>query len=141
MVNENLKEFMDKIKYEDKDIAYYVDEEKGTCFPIALTNLYPSITKLELEKGNKTQAGALERAKYEQKIENKDYKIVDIDKLVSKYEITKIEADKLTLTTKRVKGAIVWNVTNGLGIHSTYEDKKEALDLWESIRNEVLKHR
>lgn len=140
MITENIKEFMEHIKFDTKEVAYYTNEEKGLIYPLSIASLLPRVDYLELEKGNPNMAGALEKAIFEKKIDNKDYKIVDIDKTVSKYEITKREADKVVLTTKKVKGACIYNVSNQLGIHTTLEDKEEAFKLCEDIRKVVLEH-
>ena len=54
-----------------------------------------------------------------------------------KYEITKIEADKYTITTKKVKATHIWNVTNQAGIHTTFENQEEAFKLCEEINKKV----
>ena len=43
----------------------------------------------------------------------------DCEKLVSKYEITKVEADRYTITSKKVKATHIYNVSNQAGIHTT----------------------
>lgn len=62
----------------------------------------------------------------------------DCTKIVPKYSITKIEADKFTLTDKKVKATHIWNVSNQAGIHTTFENKEEAFKLCEEINNKVL---
>ena len=62
----------------------------------------------------------------------------DCEKIVPKYEVTKIEADKFTLTTKKVKATHIWNVSNQLGIHATFENKDDAFKLCEEINKKVM---
>lgn len=140
MINESIQEFMDKITFKTSELALYEDKEKGVCYPLSIASLLVRVDYLELEKGNPNMAGALEKAIFEKKIDNKDYKIVDIDKTISKYEITKREADKVVLTTKKVKGVRIYNVSNQLGIHTTFEDKEEAFKLGEEINKRIFEY-
>ena len=61
----------------------------------------------------------------------------DYEKLVSKYEITKVEADRYTITSKKVKATHIYNVSNQAGIHTTLEDKEAAFKLCEEINKKV----
>ena len=51
---------------------------------------------------------------------------------------TKKEEDKFVLTTKEVEGVKIYNVTNQIGIHNTYENKEDAFKLCQSINEKVL---
>ena len=97
MKDERLTEFMEKVDIKCKDIALYINEEKGIIYPVSVAGLLTKVDYLELTKEE------LEKAKFEQKIEKKDYQMYDCEKIVSKYEITKVEADRFTLTTKKIK--------------------------------------
>lgn len=132
MKDENLQEFMSKIKIHNKEIAIYTNEEKGIQYPLGLASLLARVDYLELTKGE------IEKAKFEQKIEKKDYQMYDCTRVVSKYEITKVEADRFVLTDKKVKATHIWNVSNQLGIHTTLEDKEEAFKLCNEINKKVL---
>lgn len=132
MKSESLQEFMSKIEIKNKDIAIYKNEEKGIIYPLSLASLLVRVDYLELTKEE------LEKAKFEQKIEKKDYQMYDCEKVVSKYEITKVEADRFTLTTKKIKATHIWNVSNQLGIYSTFENKEDAFKLCEEINNKVI---
>jgi hypothetical protein len=132
MKEERLTEFMEKVDIKCKDIALYTNKEKGIIYPLSLASLLVRVDYLELTKEE------LERAKFEQKIEKKDYQMYDCEKVVSKYEITKVEADRFTLTTKKIKATHIWNVSNQLGIYSTFENKEDAFKLCEEINNKVI---
>lgn len=132
MKDENLQEFMSKVKIHNKEIAIYTNEEKGVQYPLGLASLLTRVDYLELTKGE------IEKAKFEQQIDKKEYKMYDCTKIVSKYEITKIEADRFVLTDKKVKATHIWNVSNQLGIHTTLEDKEEAFKLCNEINKKVL---
>ena len=132
MKSESLQEFMSKIEIKNKDIAIYKNEEKGIIYPLSLASLLVRVDYLELTKGE------IEKAKFEQQIDKKEYKMYDCTKIVSKYEITKIEADRFVLTDKKVKATHIYNVSNQLGIHTTLEDKEEAFKLCNEINKKVL---
>lgn len=132
MKDENLQEFMSKVKIHNKEIAIYTNEEKGVQYPLGLASLLTRVDYLELTKGE------IEKAKFEQQIDKKEYKMYDCTRVVSKYEITKVEADRFVLTDKKVKATHIWNVSNQLGIHTTLEDKEEAFKLCNEINKKVL---
>lgn len=131
MIEQNLNEFMGCIDIKSKEVSIYTNNEKGLMYPLGTTSLLCRVDYLELTKEE------LDKAKFEQKIENKDYKMYDCERIVPKYEITKLEADKFTLTTKKIKATHIYNVSNNLGIHTTLEDKNEAFKLCEEINNKI----
>lgn len=133
MKDENLQEFMSKVKIHNKDIAVYTNEEKGVQYPLGVASLLARVDYLELTKGE------IEKAKFEQQIDKKEYKLYDCTRVVSKYEITKVEADRFVLTDKKVKATHIWNVSNQLGIHTTLEEKEEAFKLCNEINEKVIK--
>lgn len=132
MKDERLKEFMENVDIKCKEVAIYTNKEKGLCYPLTLGHLLCRIDYLELGKEE------LIKAKFEQKIEDKDYKMYDCEKLVPKSDITKRKEDMFTLTKKTFKGAKLYNVSNQLGIHTTLEDKKDAFKLCEEINNKII---
>lgn len=133
MKSETLQEFMSKIEIKNKDIAIYTNNDKGVIYPLSLASLLVRVDYLELTKEE------VEKAKFEQQIEKKDYQMYDCNKVVSKYEITKLEADRFVLTDKKVKATHIWNVSNQLGIHTTLEDKEEAFKLCNEINDRIIK--
>ena len=133
MKSETLQEFMSKIEIKNKDIAIYTNNDKGVIYPLSLASLLSRVDYLELTKEE------VEKAKFEQQIEKKDYKMYDCNKVVSKYEITKLDADRFVLTDKKVKATHIWNVSNQLGIHTTLEDKEEAFKLCNEINDRIIK--
>ena len=131
MIQENLKEYMSKITIVNDSIAEYRNEDKGIIYPLSVSQLLTRVDYLELGKEELT------KAKFEQKVENKEYKMYDCEKVVPKSEITKKKEDLFTLTNKTYKGTKIWNVSNAIGIHSTFEDKEEAIKLCNEINNKV----
>ena len=132
MIEENLETFMSKVDVINKEIAIYKNEEKGLTYPIGTPSLLCRVDYLELTKEE------LEKAKFDQQIEKKEYKMYDCVKVVPKYEITKIEADKFKLADKKVKATHIYNVKNQIGIHTTLEDKEEAFKLCKEINNKII---
>lgn len=131
MIEQNIQEFMNCIDIKSKEVSIYVNNEKGLMYPVGTSSLLCRVDYLELQKNE------LEKAIFEQKIDKKEYKMYDCEKIVPKYEITKIEADKYTLTTKKVKATHIYNVSNQLGIHTTFEDKEEAFKLCNEINERI----
>lgn len=134
MKDESLQEFMKHVSIKNKNVAIYENKEKGLCYPLSLTHLLCRVDYLELTKEELT------KAKFEQKVDDKDYQMYDCERIVPKYEITKIEADKYTLTTKKVKATHIWNVTNQVGIHTTFDNVDEAFEYCESVNNETINY-
>ena len=132
MITENLQEFMNKVDIKNKSIAIYTNSEKGLVYPLSVGTLLTRVDYLELTKEE------LEKAKFENKVDKKEYKMYDCEKLVPKYEITKVEADKFVITSKKVKATHIWNVSNQMGIHATFENQDEAFKLCEEINKVVL---
>lgn len=131
MIEENLKEYMDKITIVNDKVAEYRNEEKGLIYPLNVSQLLTRVDYLELGKEE------LAKAKFEQKIENKEYKMYDCQKLVPKSDVTKKKEDMFTLTNKTYKGTHIYNVSNAVGIHSTFEKKDEAIKLCNEINTRI----
>lgn len=131
MIEETLQDFMKHVDIKNKNVAIYTNKDKGIMYPLGLTHLLCRVDYLELTKEE------VKKAQFEQKIEKGDYKYYDCEKLVPKYEITKVEADKYTITTKKVKATHIWNVTNQAGIHTTFENQEDAFKLCEEINKKV----
>ena len=131
MKKESLQEFMEKITIVCKELSEYKNEETGLLYPLSTATLLTRVDYLELTKEE------LDKAKFEEKVQKKEYKMYDCERIVPKYEITKIEADKYTLTTKKVKATHIYNVSNQVGIISSFEDKEEAFKLCNEINEKV----
>lgn len=132
MIEERLEEFNKNVIVINEKYSEYVNKEKGLRYPFNTPQLLCRVDKLELDKNE------LEVAKFKQQIEWKDYKLVDIIKHVSKYEITKIEADRYTITDKKTKGVILYNVSNQIGIHNTYDNQEEAFKICEELNKKTF---
>lgn len=134
MLNKNLNEFMENVEILSKEYAVYNDNEKGISFPFNTVNLLCRVDYLELTKEE------YDKSKFEKKIEDLDYSIVDINRPQSKFFITKKEEDKYTIVDSKVSVRQVWNVTNAIGIFKSFTNKEEALETQKAINEEIFKY-
>ena len=131
-MQDNILEFNKKVSIINKDYAMYKDEEKGVMFPLNTVNLLARVDYLELSKEE------YEKAKFEMKIDNLEYNIIEATRPVPKNTITKKDSDKYTIVDSKVKVRQVWNVSNALGIKKSFTNKEEAMELAESLNEETL---
>ena len=132
MIEERLEDYMKNVSVINEKYSEYVNEDKGLRYCLNTPQLLCRVDKLELDDNE------LNVAKFKRQIEDKEYTKVDIIKYVPKNQITKIDADKYTITEKKTKGVVLYNVTNQIGIHNTYENKEEAFETCRDINNEVF---
>ena len=130
-MEKDIVKFMNNIEIINKDFARYKDEEKGIIFSLNTVQLLPRLDYLELDK---TQ---YETSKFEQKIDNLEYNIINVDKPASKYARTKKEEDKFIIENQKVAVRQVWNVVNTLGLHKSFTTKEEALETYGKIYDKV----
>lgn len=128
----NLTDFMLHIKLINKDISKYEDDDKGVLFYINTIQLLTKVENLQLS------AEEYKVKRFDGSIDNLEYDIIEVDRPVSKYTITKKEEDKYTITNTKVKVRNVYNVSNAIGIHKSFIDKKEALEYAEEINKNVI---
>lgn len=131
-MQDNILEFNKKVSIINKDYAMYKDEEKGIMFPLNTVNLLARVDYLELSKEE------YEKAKFEMKIDNLEYNIIETTRPVPKNTITKKDSDKYTIVESKVKVRQVWNVSNALGIKKSFTNKEKALELANSLNEETL---
>lgn len=131
-MQDNIIEFNKKVSIINKDYAMYKDEEKGVMFPLNTVNLLARVDYLELSKEE------YEKARFEMKIENLEYNIIETTRPVPKNTITKKDSDKYTIVDSKVSVRQVWNVSNALGIKKSFTNKEEAMQLAESLNEETL---
>lgn len=132
-MKENIVDFMNKVEIINKDFSRYVDEEKGIIFSLNTVQLLPRLDYLELDKN------AYETSKFEGKIDNLEYTIVNIDKPASKYARTKKEEDKFVIENQKVAVRQIWNVVNALGLHKSFADKDEAIKVYNELYERISK--
>lgn len=132
MIEDRLEEFSKHVEIINDKYAEYVNKEKGLRYVLNTPSLLCRVDRLKLDTNE------LAVAKFKQQIENKDYDLIDITKLIPKNEVTKDDKDKFTLVDKQTKGVILYNVTNQIGIHNTYTNQKEAFELCENLNKETF---
>ena len=133
MNNENIEEYMNHVEVLSKEISEYYNEEVGVKKIIPTSYLLCGVDYMELTDEE------LEKAKFNQMIDKDvvfNTKMVDRPKI--KYEITKKEEDKSKLVNSKVKVNQVWNVSNSLKLKKTFNNKEEALKLYDSINKALL---
>lgn len=130
----DIREFMNNIEVVTDGIALYKDEEKGIIFPLNVVNLIARVDYLELEKEQ------YNIAKFQKKIDDIDYNIINVKKPVPKNEITKKDEDKYTIVEKEVAVRQVWNVSNTAGAFKSFTNKEEAIKEAEEINTDVFKY-
>ena len=133
MNNENIEEYMNHVEVLSKEISEYYNEEVGVKKIIPTSYLLCGVDYMELTDEE------LEKAKFNQMIDKDvvfNTKMVDRPKI--KYEITKKEEDKSKLVNSKVKVNQVWNVSNSLKLKKTFNNKEEALKLYDSINKFLL---
>ena len=129
-----LDEFMEKVKILGKEFSIYTDEEKGVSFPLNTVHLLTRVDMLELTKEEYTSA------KFQKKIDDLDYEIVNIKKPVPKNEITGKDKDKYTITEKEVAVRKIWNVSNTAGAFKSFTNKDDALKSSKEINEKIFEY-
>lgn len=131
MKQENLDDFMKKVKIISKEIAEYENKETGTYFMIPSSYLWARVDYLELTNEE------LKKAIFNQEIDKTDlkYNYIESTRPAPKYETTKREEDKYTIIDAKVKVNQVWLVSNGLKYKQTFNNKEDALKLANDINN------
>lgn len=131
-MEKELNKFNEKVEILSKDFAQYKDEEKGIEFIFNTVNALATVDYLELTKQE------YDVMKFQNKIEDKEYNIINVKKAVPKNEITGKDEDKFTIAEKEVAVRQVWNVSNRLGALKSFTNKEEALELANEINRKIL---
>lgn len=131
-MEKELNKFNEKVEILSKDFAQYKDEEKGIEFIFNTVNALATVDYLELTKQE------YDVMKFQNKIEDKEYNIINVKKAVPKNEITGKDEDKFTIAEKEVAVRKVWNVSNRLGALKSFTNKEEALELANEINRKIL---
>lgn len=132
-MEKDLIKFYDNIEVINKDLSKYEDN-KGNMFILNTINLLARVDYMELTKEE------YKVAKFQQKIDDLDYSIINVTKVVPKNEITKKEEDKLTLVDKEVSVRQIWNVSNPYGVFKSYTNKEEAVKYAKEVNEKILEY-
>lgn len=132
-MEKDLIKFYDNIEVINKDLSKYEDN-KGNMFILNTINLLARVDYMELTKEE------YKVAKFQQKIDDLDYSIINVTKVVPKNEITKKEEDKYTLVDKEVSVRQIWNVSNPYGVFKSYTNKEEAVKYAKEVNEKILEY-
>ena len=132
-MEKDLIKFYDNVEVINKDLSRYEDD-KGNMFILNTINLLARVDYMELTKEE------YKVAKFQQKIDDLDYSMTNIKRVVSKNEITKKEEDKYTLVDKEVSVRQIWNVSNPYGVFKSYTNKDEAVKYAKEVNEKILKY-
>ena len=132
-MEKDLIKFYDNVEVINKDLSKYEDN-KGNMFILNTINLLARVDYMELTKEE------YKVAKFQQKIEDLDYSMTNIKRVVSKNEITKKDEDKYTLIDKEVSVRQIWNISNPYGVFKSYTDKDEAVKYAKEVNEKILKY-
>ena len=124
---------MSKVKTLCKDLCEYYDEEKGIKYLLPTSYVWARVDYFELTNDE------LKKAIFEEQVDKiDDLNYIESIRRQSKYEITKREEDRWTITEAKVKVNQLWVVSNGMKIKNTFNNKEEAIKFLDEI-NEPLK--
>ena len=127
----DLCKFYENVNVINKDLSEYTDE-KGNGFIFNTVNLLVRMDYLELTKEEYTTL------KFQQKVEDLDYSIINVKRPVPKNEITGKDEDKYTITEKEVAVRQIWNVSNAFGIVKSFINQKDSLNFYNEINSKYL---
>ena len=125
----NIIDFMNNIEIINKDLSKYEDDKR--MFYLNTVNLLPRVDYYELSKEEYT------KAKFEKKIEDLEYNIINVKRPVPKNVITKKEEDKYTIVDSDVAVRQVWNVLNAAGVYKSFTNKEDAFKLANEIDEKI----
>ena len=139
-MQENIIDFMKKVRIIDKNLSQYEDEEKGVSFFLNTVNLLTKVDYLEVgtEKNAKLKVAEYEKLLFEKKIEDLDYKKITKKDIRIKSEITGKKEDSTTLIEEEVPAVAVWNVVNSVGVYKSFTTKEEAMKFSDEVNEETL---
>ena len=132
-MEKDLIKFYENVEVINKDLSRYEDN-KGNMFVLNTINLLVRVDYMELTKEE------YKVAKFQQKVEDLEYKVTNITKTIPKNEITKKEEDKYTLVDKEVSVRQIWNVSNPYGVFKSYTNKEDAVKYAKEINEKILKY-
>lgn len=132
MNKENVEEFTSKIRFINKDLAEYINDETGVKYIVPMPHLLCRIEYTEATESEKEQLlfnSAIDRLEYNWKMTNRP---------VVKSTITHDKNDDKTIIDSETKVYMIWNVSNGLGLKKSFTDKDEAIKLYDEINKKIL---
>lgn len=132
-MEKDLCKFNENVEVINKDLSMYKDE-KGNMFILNTINILARVDYMELSKEEYTSL------KFQQKVEELEYNVINIKKPIPKSEITKKDEDKYTIVDKEIAVRQIWNVSNPYGAFKSFTNKEEAIKLAEEINSKILEY-
>lgn len=132
MIDENIKEYMEKVHILNKDLSEYVNEETGVKYIIPTAHLLVRIEYIEATKSE------LDKLLFNNAIDKLEYKSKMGKRPVVKSTITKNKKDDYTLVDSEIKLWEIWNVSNGLKVKQSFTNKKDAIKLYNEVNKKIL---
>ena len=129
----DLCKFYEHIKQTNKTFTVYEDEEKGIKLAMNTISILPRLEYFEVDKTT------YEKLKFEQKIEDLEYNIIEIDKPTIKSEITGKEKDKNTIVNSKVAMRQIWNVNIQAGASKCFVNKEDAKLFFDGYFDKIFK--
>lgn len=138
MKNEKLQDYMKKINLISDKVCFYEDKEKGTIYPLTPAHLFARVDYLEIGTEKTNGVSEYDKLIFENKIEPNDYQKIEKKVLIPKNEITGNKKDQYTIIEENKPAVAIWNVSNQVGIFSSFVNKDDAIKLCEEINKKVL---
>lgn len=135
MKNEKLEEFMEKIRFIDDKVCFY----EGECkYPLTPAHLLARVDKIEASTEKVNGVSEYSKLLFEKKVDDLDYKKIKKEVLTPKNEITGNKKDQYTIVGEEKDAVEIWNVSNQVGIHTSFVSEEEAVKLYNEINNKVI---
>lgn len=133
MKRENIIDYTQKTYRLNKDLSEYLDIEKGVKYPIPTIQLLPQLEKLELTDDE------LKKKTFEMEIEKGiEFNKIKVNRPYPKYKDTQKEEDKNIIIDKEFEVNEIWNIRNTLGLVKTFNNKEEALKIYDELKELIL---
>ena len=130
-MEKDLCKFYENIHIINKDLSEYVDT-KGNYFIFNTVNALTRVDYLELTKEEYISL------KFQQKVDDLEYNIINVKRPVPKNEITGKDEDKNTIVDKEVAVRQIWNVSNAFGIIKSFTNQAEAFELATELNKKII---
>lgn len=132
-MEKDLFKFYENIKETNKTFAVYEDNEKGIKLAMNTINILPRLEYFEVDKT------MYDKLKFEEKIEDLEYNIIEVERPTLKSDITGKEKDKTTIVRTKVAVRQIWNVNVQAGASKCFVNKEDATAFFDGYFNKIFK--
>ena len=140
MINEKLEEYMKKVNIVNSKVCFFEDREKGLIYPLTPTHLLARLDYFEVGTEKKNGMSEYDKFLFEKKIDKLDYKEIEKTVITPKNEITGNKKDQYTLIEEKKPAVAVWNVSNQVGIFTSFVNKEDAIKLCDEINSKIIEY-